>query len=205
MSSGQGAPSEFERRQEKRRLRQQRQNMRNLVGSLVVSLAIVAILIFIIPRPGGNQVPPVEWKDVAASSQLSAPGELVVPQLDETWLGNRADIRETAGVIEWTVGLIGSGDEFVQVIQGFDAGPAWLSSQVRGREPGDHTSLGLGSEQVTWTIFDRSQVTDPGNRVWSVAAETNTGWVVVTGLTQASVFLVASDLSTNHLDLFQTK
>jgi hypothetical protein len=196
------APSEFSRRQDKKSLRRQRSNMRNLVGSLVVSLAIVALLIFIIPRPGGNQVPPVEWKDVASSSQISAPGPLLVPELDDTWRGNRADIRDNGGVIEWTVGLIGSGDEFVQVIQGFDAGPAWVSSQVRGRGPDGETSLGAGAKQVTWTIFDRSSVTDPGNRVWSVAAETESGWVVVTGLTQASVFLVASDLSTNQLEFF---
>jgi hypothetical protein len=194
--------SDFERRQEKKRLRQQRQNMRNLVGSLVVSLAIVAVLIFIIPRPGGDLVPPVEWKVVAAASQVGAPGPLLVPQLDDTWRGNRADIRDSGGVIEWTIGLIGSGDEFVQVIQGFDAGPAWVSSQVRGRGADGETTLGAGEEQVTWTLFDRSGVTDAGNRVWSVAAETDTGWVVVTGLTQASVFLVASDLSTNHPDLF---
>lgn len=197
-----GAPAEFTRRQDKKRLRQQRSNIRNLVGSLIASLAIVALLIFIIPRPGGNQVPPVEWKEVAASSQISAPGPLFVPELDETWRGNRADIRDSGGVIEWTIGLIGSGDEFVQVIQGFDAGPGWVSSQVRGRSADGQTSLGVGAEQVAWTIFDRSGVTDPGNRVWSVAAETETGWVVVTGLTQASVFLVASDLSTNQIDLF---
>lgn len=196
------APSEFSARQDKKSLRRQRSNMRNLVGSLVVSLAIVALLIFIIPRPGGNQVPPVEWKDVAASSQTSAPGPLLVPELDGTWRGNRADIRDNGGVIEWTVGLIGSGDEFVQVIQGFGAGPAWVSTQVRGRGPDGETSLGAGLEQVTWAIFDRSSVTDPGNRVWSVAAETTTGWVVVTGLTQGSVFLVASDLSTNQLEFF---
>ena len=197
-----GAPSEFTRRQDRKRLRQQRSNLRNLVGSLIASLAIVALLIFIIPRPGGNQVPPVEWKDVAASSQMSAPGPLFVPELDDTWRGNRADIRDSGDVIEWTIGLIGSGDEFVQIIQGFNAGPAWVSSQVRGRGPDGETSLGVGAEQVTWTIFDRSGVTDPGNRVWSVAAPTETGWVVVTGLTQASVFLVASDLSTNQLNLF---
>jgi len=197
-----GAPSDLSRRQDKKRLRQQRQNMRNLAGSLVVSLAIVALLIFIIPRPGGNQVPPVEWKNVAASSQVSAPGPLLVPELDETWRANRADIRDSGGVIEWTVGLIGSGDEFVQLIQGFDAQPAWVSSQVRGREPDGETSLGLGPEQVVWTVYDRSGVTEAGNRVWSVATETNTGWVVVTGLTQASVFLVASDVSTNQWEVF---
>lgn len=199
------APSEFSRRQDKKRLRQQRSNMRNLVGSLVVSLGIVALLIFIIPRPGGNQVPPVEWKEVAATSQISAPGRLLVPELDETWRGNRADIRDSGGVLEWTVGLIGSGDEFVQVVQGFNAGPGWVSTQVRGRGPDGETPLGVGDDQVTWTIYDRSEVTDPGNRVWSVATETQTGWVVVTGLTQASVFLVASDLSTNQLEIFQTR
>jgi hypothetical protein len=195
------APSEFTQRQNKKSLRRQRQNMRNLVGSLVVSLAIVAVLIFIIPRPSGNQVPPVEWADVATSSQVSAPGELLVPRLDDTWLGNRADIRDSGGVTEWTVGLIGSGDEFVQMIQSFDTGPEWVSTQVRGREPDGETRLGAGDEQVLWTIFDRSGVSDPGNRVWSLATETDTGWVVVTGLTQASVFFVASDLSTNQLEL----
>lgn len=197
-----GASAEWEKRENKRRLRQQRQNLRNLVASLVVSLGIVALLIFIIPRPGGNQVPPVDWKAVAATTQQSAPGPLLIPELNDTWVGNRADIREASGIVEWTVGLIGSGDEFVQVIQGFDAGPTWVVAQVRGQDPSGETSLGAEARQVTWTIFDRSAVTEPGNRVWSVAAPTPDGWVVVTGLTQASVFLVASDLSTSSLDLF---
>jgi hypothetical protein len=197
-----GPSAEWERREHKRRLRQQRQNLRNLVASLVVSLGIVALLIFIIPRPGGNQVPPVDWKAVAATTQQSAPGTLLIPELDDTWTGNRADIREASGVVEWTVGLIGSGDEFVQVIQGFDAGPTWVSAQVRGQAPSGETVLGAGPTQVTWTLFDRSSITEPGNRVWSVAAPTSSGWVVVTGLTQPSVLFVASDLSTRYPDLF---
>lgn len=198
MSNGSPPSSEVSGREEKRRLRQQRQNMRNLVASLVVSLGIVAFLIFIIPRPGGDQVPPIEWKNVAASTQSSAPGELLVPQLDDTWRGNRADIRDNAGTTEWTIGLLSSGGDFVQVIQGFDASVAWVSSQVRGHSPDGETQLGAGDQQVTWTVYDRSEVTGPGNRVWSVATETASGWVVVTGLTQASVFLVASDLSSHH-------
>jgi hypothetical protein len=176
--------------------------MRNLAASLAVSLAIVAFLVFIIPRPGGNQVEPIEWQDVAVSLSDSAPGELLVPQLDDTWRGNRADIREAAGTIEWTVGLLGSGDEFVQVIQGFGAGDVWVSNQVRGASSSDTTSLGIGDGGVVWDIYDRSGVTDPGNRVWAVAAETVDGWVVVAGLARESVFLVASDLSTHHRNQF---
>lgn len=197
-----GSPPED--REEKRRLRQQRQNMRNLAASLAVSLAIVAFLIFIIPRPGGNQVPPIEWREVAVSLQGSAPGDLLIPQLDETWRANRADIRETRGTIEWTVGLLGSGDEFVQVVQGFGATDIWVSDQVRGQSPTDATALGVG-QPVTWQVYDRTGVTDPGNRVWAVSAETIDGHVVVAGLTRETVFLVASDLSTNHPDLFQTE
>lgn len=196
-------PSDFDRREEKKRLRLQRQNMRNLVASLAVSLGIVALLIFIIPRPGGNQVPPIDWELVAASSQLSAPGPLLVPVLDETWQGNRADIRDTGGTVEWTVGLIGSGGEFVQVIQGFTTSDTWVQSQVRGQAPDGETMLGALDKQVTWTVFDRSSVNEPGNRVWSVAAQTQDGWVVVTGLTQPSVFLVASDLATEQGDIFR--
>ena len=194
-----GSPPED--REEKRRLRQQRQNMRNLAASLAVSLAIVAFLIFIIPRPGGNQVPPIEWRDVAVSLQDSAPGELLVPQLDDTWRSNRADIRETRGTIEWTVGLLGSADEFVQVVQGFGSTDIWVSDQVRGKTPTNTTELGVG-EPVTWQVYDRTEVTDPGNRVWAVSTETVDGHVVVAGLTRETVFLVASDLSTNHPELF---
>jgi hypothetical protein len=178
--------------------------MRNLAASLAVSLAIVAFLIFIIPRPGGNQVPPIEWREVAVSLQNSAPGNLLIPQLDETWRSNRADIRETRGTIEWTVGLLGSGDEFVQVVQGFGATDIWVSDQVRGQNPTDTTELGLG-QPVTWQVYDRTGVTDPGNRVWAVSAEITNGHVVVAGLTRETVFLVASDLSTNHPDIFATQ
>lgn len=197
--SGPAFPSDD--REAKRRLRQQRQNMRNLAASLAVSLAIVAFLIFIIPRPGGNQVPSIEWREVAVSLQDSAPGELLVPRLDDTWRGNRADVREVAGTIEWTVGLLGSGNEFVLVVQGFGAGDGWVSDQVRGHSASDTTELGI-DKPVVWQVYDRSGVTDPGNRVWAVSAETVDGHVVVAGLTRETVFLVASDLATHHPDSF---
>jgi hypothetical protein len=189
-------------REEKRRLRQQRQNMRNLVASLVVSLAIVALLILVIPRPGGNQVAPIDWQAIAGESQISAPGPLAVPKLDETWQANRADIREINGTTEWTIGLISSTDDFVQIIQGFDAAESWVSTQVRGRMAEGESTLGAGATPVTWTVYDRSEVPNPGNRVWAVATPSGDGWIVVTGISQASVLLVASDLSTNSRFLF---
>jgi len=202
MADSSHTPPRVPSREEKRRLRQQRQNMRNLVASLVVSLAIVALLILVIPRPGGNQVPTIDWRSVASESQISAPGPLAVPVLDETWQANRADIRDVNGTIEWTIGLISSTDDFVQVIQSFDATESWVSTQVRGRMAEGETTLGAGEETVAWTVYDRSQVPEPGNRVWAVATPTADGWIVVAGLSQASVYLVASDLSTNSPFLF---
>lgn len=198
-----GTPaSDAERREEQRRLRRQRQTTQNLVASLVVSLGIVALLVLVVPRPGGNQVASIDWATVASQSADSAPGPLIVPVLDETWRANRADLRQSGGVTEWTVGLISSGDEFVSVVQGFGADRSWVSAQVLGQMDGGEVSLGASPDgQVVWLRFDRSAEANPGNRVFALATPTTDGWVIVSGMTEASVTTVAADLSTHNVNL----
>jgi hypothetical protein len=192
--------SDAERKEEQRRLRRQRQTTKNLVASLVVSLGIVLLLVLVVPRPAGNQVASIDWTVVASQSAESAPGPLIVPVLDATWQANRADLRQSGVVTEWTVGLISSTGEFVSVVQGFGADRSWVSDQVLGQADSGEVSLGASPEgQVSWIGFDRSAVANPGNRVFAVATPTADGWVIVSGMTETSVTAVAADISTHNI------
>ena len=54
--------------------RKARQNMRNLIWSLLASLGIVALLVIVVVRPDTNLVQEIDWQEVAAQSADQLPG-----------------------------------------------------------------------------------------------------------------------------------
>lgn len=188
--------SERARREEARRLRQQRQTTVNLVWSLIASLGLVVFLVVVVARPDVSQTPRIDWQAVAASSSDSAPGALVVPRLNDSWTANRADLSQDGDVTVWTIGLLGPAGEFVQVLQGFEATSSWEESQVLGSALTEEVVLpGANGATILWRFYDRSEAEDPGNRVFVLATDTPSGTVIVAGTTRDAVSLVASDLS----------
>lgn len=184
------------RREEARRLRQQRQTSVNLVWSLVASLGLVLFLVVVVARPDVSQTPAINWQEVASTSADSAPGDLVVPVLDGSWSANRADLSQEGDVTVWTIGLLGPSGEFVQVRQGFGATSAWEESELTGSiTPEEITLPGPGDAAVTWRFYDRSEAESPGNRVYALATDTADSIVLVAGTTRDAVALVASEMS----------
>lgn len=184
-----------ERVQKARAERKARQNMRNLVWSLLASLGVVALLVIVVVRPDESLVESVQWEAVAEEAAPSLPGAPIVPRLSELWESNRAEIRKEPGAdATWSIGFLGPEQSYVFVDQGFGADASWVQQRLNNSRTTGVVTLGY-QEELSWDEYDR-QAQDPGgNRAYLVVTEWDNSILVVGGTSQQAVHEVASDIS----------
>lgn len=141
------------RKAESSRVYRASQNTRNLIAALVVTMAVVVVIIFAVPR---GTPPPREPIDVAAVAERigSAEGRAVIaPDLTDDWVVNRAAIEGDDAVRAWTI-VYAPDDEdergFLRVAQGFDADEAWAARVLSGAAPEGTVTIG----GVRWDRYE---------------------------------------------------
>lgn len=126
------------RKAESSRVYRASQNTRNLIAALVVTIAVVVVIIFAVPR---GTPPAAEPIDVAAVAERIGAAEgrtAIAPEMSEGWLVNRAAIESEGSVRAWTI-VYAPADEnergFLRIAQGFDADEAWTARVLSGAAP----------------------------------------------------------------------
>jgi hypothetical protein len=176
--------------------RRARQNMRNLLWSVLASLGVVALLVIVVVRPDTNLVQEIDWQEVAAQSADQLPGEPVVPRLSELWTSNRAEItQETGAEVTWSIGLLGPEDSYVFVDQGFGANEAWVALRVEQSRSTGEVLLGYPPNQLPWVEYDRREVDPNGNNSYVVVFTTDDSIIVVGGTNAQGVTEVANEVA----------
>jgi hypothetical protein len=169
----------------------------------VASLGIVLFLVLVVARPSDPVADPIDFTSVGAKLEKTSGLDLAIPELDETWSANRADIRDEAGIEVWRIGLISTSGGFVQVVhvigEGVESSTAVPSEGVDAQE----TLVSDNGVSVTWFTRDRAAVEDAGNDLFVAWSPTTNGLVVVKGTSQAGVLTIASSLVTSDAILFQ--
>lgn len=176
--------------------RRARQNMRNLVWSVLASLGLVALLVIVVVRPDTNLVEEIDWQEVAEQSADQLPGEPVVPMLSDLWSSNRAEVSQEPGAdVTWSIGLLGPEDSYVFVDQGFGANDAWVAARVEQSASTGKVLLGYAPNQVEWLEYDRRDMDPTGNNAYVVVFEYEDSIVVVGGTNAKGVIEVANEVS----------
>jgi len=176
-----------------RQERRGRQTIRNLVGSLLASLAVVALLVFVVARPDSSLVEEVDWRGLAGQAADQVPGTLVVPDLSGEWSANRAEISSAPGaVVVWSVGFVSQTQGFVFLDQGFDADSSWI--QARTRQARQTAELTLGADSgpgLEWIEYDRRAQDPSGNYAYILVHLGDSSTIVVGGTSADAVAEVA--------------
>ncbi len=102
-------------------------SFKNLLFALAVTIAIVAVIYFGVPRATGPEPEPVDVPAAAAEAQLQLGRTVIVPEVPDTWRANSA--RQQAGM--WRV-VYAPETGFLRVAQGFDAGDDWATRTLGG-------------------------------------------------------------------------
>jgi len=173
--------------------RRGRQTMKNLAWSMLASLGVVALLIFVVVRPDHSLVEPVDWRGVAFEASSQLPAEPVVPELSQQWNANRAEISQvgtTASV--WSVGLISDQQGFVFIDQGFGTDSSWLGLRTRQATPTNEVTLGdEGAPGILFQEYDRRANDPQGNYAYLLVHTADQTTIVIGGTSKDAVTEIA--------------
>lgn len=103
---------------------------RNLIAALLITVALVAVIYFGVPRGALPELEPVDVATVAESASESLGQPLLVPVAPENWRANSARIEGSM----WRV-VYAPPSGFVRVAQGFDADETWPTRILGGFAP----------------------------------------------------------------------
>ncbi|MEI5583181.1 MULTISPECIES: DUF4245 domain-containing protein [unclassified Agromyces] len=160
--------------------RRQRQTVKNLVGSLLASLAVVAIIVLLVPRSDDPIERDVDVPAVAAQAQVGIGTTLAVPELPEGWRSNAAELRDDRadGVTAWYAGYLTPSDEYAGMYQGLDANPTWTADLLANTIATGVTTI----DGVEWTVYDNRETTDEvGNARYGLVTEAGDSTFVLLG------------------------
>jgi len=175
---------------ERRAARRANQTTFNLVIALIASLGVVALLVTVVIRPEGS-LPTIDFRAVGATAQGSVDEPLAIPDLPEGWTANRAELvsNPADGVARWEVGYLTPEGDYIGFVQGIDANDSWLADQVRSaRASGTQSHGGL-----TWDVYDRRDLPDPGNVEFALVTETGASTIVLGGTAADAEFAVLAE------------
>lgn len=155
-----------DRKAESSRVYRASQNTRNLIAALLATLAIVAVIIFAVPRGELPPAEPIDVAEIAASIESARDRTVIVPDVPDEWLVNRASVEGDA-TAAWTIVYVPGEDAgFLRVAQGFDADPAWATRVLSGASV-------EGTESIDGIEWDRYRIRDPA-RAGNVSAALST-------------------------------
>lgn len=154
------------------------QTLRNLIYSLVATLALVLLLVVVVVRPDPTVLEPIDYQTVAAEAQVDSDVPLIAPELPSGYTSNSAELTTSAdGVSSWYVGLVTPSNEFVGFTQGIESNPTWIAQQLDQHLPTGTDTV----DGVVWDIYDYRDSSDPGNLAFAMVATFGDGNVSADG------------------------
>jgi len=134
------------------------QTFRNLIAALIITLAVVAIVIFGVPRGQPATEPEVDLPAIAADVESTMERPVLVPDLDGFWRVNGAELEGGATVV-WDITLAPADEDergFIRIAQAFDADARWAPQLLDGTAATDTTRIG-GLEWDVYSMSGRSE------------------------------------------------
>lgn len=138
--------------------RRARQTVRNLLLSLLVSFAMVAIIVIAVPRDESNRIPKVDYVKIAKQVEDSTGLDVIAPQLPEGWWVSNAKWTpaKNGAVASWTVSFVGPDNQYVGMTQAWDINATWLFSQL-----GEGAAPNVQQVGSDWWQYQVAEPKDP--------------------------------------------
>ncbi len=162
------------------------QNFRNLIAALLVTLAVVAVIVFAVPRGSVPERPPIDVAAAAEDATATLQRPVLVPELPEAWRVNQADLS-TGTPPTWTV-LYAPPSGFLRIAQAFDAPEDWASRTVGGRTPDETVTI----DGVVWDRYAIPESARVGNVSYALATRVGADAVLIYGSTDAETAATAA-------------
>jgi hypothetical protein len=161
------------------------QTLRNLIWSLVASVALMLLIVVVVVRPDQPAREPVDFTAAAEQAQPDVDETLATPALPPGWNSNSAELRRARdGIATWYIGFITPSENFIAINQGIGANPTWLVTLLDQGEATGEESI----EGVDWTVYDNRDGDDPGNLAYAMVTTAGNSTFVLNGTADANEF-----------------
>ncbi|MBB2974842.1 hypothetical protein FHX49_000383 [Microbacterium endophyticum] len=169
------------------------QTFRNLLTALGVTLVIVAIVIFAVPRGEIPDDPAIDVVSLAADAEAGYGRDIVVADVSSTWRVNSAVVKGDS-VPAWTVSYVPQDSSFLVVAQAFDADDAWARTELKGSAPTGTTTI----NGIVWDEYEIANPSSTGNITYALGTQAGTDHILVYGTADHdTTAAVAASLTTD--------
>ncbi|MEV8250696.1 DUF4245 family protein [Microbacterium sp. NPDC076768] len=155
------------------------QTFRNLIAALLVTVAIVAVIIFAVPRGEPVEAAPLDVASIAEGVESTMESPVLVPELGDFWRANAAELQGGATVV-WEVTLAPKADTergFIKVAQAFDADSSWAPQVLNGTAPTDTVNIG----GLEWDVFTPSSSDANANVSYAIGTQAGDDYILLYG------------------------
>ncbi|MGW9114538.1 DUF4245 domain-containing protein [Microbacterium sp. NPDC055683] len=156
------------------------QTFRNLIVALLVSLAIVVVIVWGVPRGSAPERAEIDVAEVAASVASTVTGPVVVPETPEGWTVNLARF-ESGAVDTWNVTYGTTGPDFLRFTQAFGADATWAAQRLDGAAPTGTVDV----DGITWDVYEISNAADHANISYALGLQAGADHVLLYGSSSA--------------------
>lgn len=159
-----------------------------MVISMAVILAMVAVVVWLIPRPNGIEQPAIDVANAASGSASQLTFAPAVPVGVEAWKATSANVnRSTDGVVTWHVGYITDEQVPLALEVARDTTTTWFRAQTQSSvQDGEQDVAGLTWERYLQEDRDRYTLVREQDGL-TVLVTGNGGYDVVGELAAATV------------------
>ncbi|WP_417508193.1 DUF4245 family protein [Microbacterium sp.] len=154
------------------------QTFRNLIAALIITLAVVAIVIFGVPRGQPASEPEVDLPAIAADVESTMERPVLVPELGDFWRVNAAEL-EGGPTVVWNITLAPAAEDergFIRVAQAFEADAKWAPQVLNGTAATETTRIG----GVEWDVYSVSKNSDD-NVSYAIGTQAGVDYVLLYG------------------------
>ncbi|GAA5028943.1 DUF4245 domain-containing protein [Microbacterium fluvii] len=182
------------RKAESSRVYRSSQTARNLVAALIVTVAVVAVIFFAVPRGTLAEADPIDVTAVAAQVADTEGQPIVAPDMGEGWVANLAQLDDVGGLRAFAVVWAQDDDQgtsFVRVAQGFEADAGWPARVLTGAAVGETVVI----DGIDWIRYEISDAQRAGNISAALSTQAGADTVIVYGSDDASLETAAASIA----------
>lgn len=185
------------RKAESSRAYRSSQNVRSLVAALIATLAVVAIIVFAVPRGEPATTAKIDVAAVATDVESTMNRTVIVPDLGDFWRVNAAGLTSGSPVV-WDVTLAPSADDergFIKLAQAFDSDSSWAPQRLNGTAPTDTVTI----DGLEWDVYKLGDADANQNITYAIGTQAGPDYVLLYGARSADSTAALAASLTSHI------
>ncbi|WP_221583985.1 DUF4245 family protein [Microbacterium sp. G2-8] len=188
---------EAARKAENSRRYRQSQSFRNLIIALAVSLAIVAVVYFGVPRGELEERPSIDAAAIAEQTSTQFERRVIVPATPNGWKINVAEV-EAGNPTVWSINynsIPGASRSYARFAQAFDGDTAWASQMLRGSAPTGTVTI----DGIEWSEYEIDDAEQAGNISYALGTQAGADHLLIYGQMDAETAAVVAEAVTDDV------